>query len=152
VEFFILPGKSACLPDRPHHLLALLGTNGIDWSRGSAIDAKDSATKLTGRSGLSIAARPTRAQNSICPDIVRCSTMASIFACSYNFWSIRIEVVTGMIKLLYYFTTFVVEVYQIADENENFQAGGWARPLVSKLDVEPSSIRLNAMLTLTQSN
>ena len=42
------------------------------------------ATKLTGKSGLSSAARPTFAQYSICPAMVRCSLLASLRAWSYS--------------------------------------------------------------------
>ena len=65
VKLFVLSGKSARLTNRPDHWCALRGTNGIDCSRGSDSEASDSAIKLTGKSGLSSAALPTRAQNSI---------------------------------------------------------------------------------------
>ena len=62
-----------------------IGTKGVDFSRGSAIDIKDSAMKFTSKSGLSSAVRPSRAQNSSWPAIVRCSVAASAFA---NAWSV----------------------------------------------------------------
>jgi hypothetical protein len=60
VKSLVLPGKAARLFDAIGHVVRLRGTNGMACSRGSAIDAGDSATKLTGKSGLSSAARSTR--------------------------------------------------------------------------------------------
>jgi integral membrane sensor domain MASE1 len=71
------------------------------------MEAKESMMKETGRSGLSIAARPTVAQNSIWPAIVRCSALASNLANSYKSSSI----LTGMpmvVSRMLYFTTKVV--------------------------------------------
>jgi hypothetical protein len=66
--------------------------NGLASALGSASDAKEAVINEMGRSGLSIAALPTVAQNSSWPAIVRCSDLASDFAASYRFSSI----LTGM--------------------------------------------------------
>ena len=84
VKLFVLPGKPTRLLNAIAHSgrTLLRGTNGVACARGSANDANDSATKLTGNSGLSSAARPTFAQNSTCPAIVLCSVRASARAWS----------------------------------------------------------------------
>ena len=56
--------KAAGLLQLIVHLRRFLGTKGVASARGSAIEASDSAMKLTGRSGLSRAARPILAQYS----------------------------------------------------------------------------------------
>jgi hypothetical protein len=66
--------------------------NGVASALGSDSDAKEAVINEIGRSGLSIAALPTVAQNSSWPAIVRCSDLASDFAASYRFLSI----LTGM--------------------------------------------------------
>src|SRR5665647_3484905 len=82
VKFLVLPGKTPRLQNFVVHTLRLRGTNGVAYSRGSAMEISDSATKVTGKSGLSSAALPTMAQNSIWPAMVRRSAFASARACS----------------------------------------------------------------------
>ena len=64
VQLLVGASEAAGLLQLIVHLRRLLGTKGVASSRGSAIEASDSAMKLTGRSGLSRAARPILAQYS----------------------------------------------------------------------------------------
>jgi hypothetical protein len=82
MQLLVLPRETSCLKDFVTHSARLRGTKGMASSRGSASEANDSAIKLTGKSGLSSAARPTFAQYSTWPEMVRCSAAASAFACS----------------------------------------------------------------------
>ena len=81
VQLLVGPGEAPSLLQAVAHarpgFCMERGTKGVASLRGSASEASDSATKLTGRSGLSRAARPTLAQYSICPAMVRCSLTAS---------------------------------------------------------------------------
>jgi hypothetical protein len=66
VEFLVSAGEASGLTDFPSHAeVPERGTNGVDCSAGSFIAIRDSAMKEAERSGLSSAARPTCAQNSI---------------------------------------------------------------------------------------
>ena len=64
VQLLVDARKAAGLLQLIANVRRLLGTKGVVASRDSAIDASDSAMKLTGRSGLSRAARPTLSQYS----------------------------------------------------------------------------------------
>src|SRR5690606_24265906 len=84
LQFLIGPGKTTRLFQAIAHLRPDRGIKSVASLRGSAREANDSAIKLTGRSGLSRAARPTLAQYSTCPAMLRCSAWASVRACSYS--------------------------------------------------------------------
>jgi len=67
-----------------HQLRFPSGTKGVASVGPSARATNKSRTKSIGRSGLSKAVLPTKAQNSICPAIVRRSACACARACSYK--------------------------------------------------------------------
>lgn len=70
MQLFVLSGKAPGLANLAAHSARLRATKGMASSRDSAIEANDSAIKITGRSGLPSAARPTFAQYSTWPEIV----------------------------------------------------------------------------------
>lgn len=107
MQFFVLASEALGLLDLVGHA-RVLGMNGVAWSRGSASDTRVSAMKDTGRSGLSRAARPTLAQYSTWPEMLRCSAVASALAWSYSWWSMRMDVVAFM---FFSFATFVVVLF-----------------------------------------